>query len=157
MTLKFRALCSGVGSEPSERGLDQNWRQDDQGNGNSVRYTRLGKAGTRFGQFSWTWRPDKNMKGGRWTGCGRLWPIHFWPILFCDVLLCVVLGVVCWCGCWFWTLRFPLAPDPPSDPPAPDPLALGTTPLLTAQNITLFVPSPAPIFALFVSLWVSSR
>ena len=46
----------------------------------------------------------------------------------------------------------PCANRPPPDPPLP------RTPLRrTAQNFALFFPSPAPIFALFFSLWGSSR
>ena len=58
---------------------------------------------------------------------------------------CWVLGVGCWCGCWFWTLRVP---------PAPDPLRW-TTP--DRPTFRAFFSSPATMFALFVSLWVSSR
>ena len=57
--------------------------------------------------------------------------------VLCCLFVVLLLCVVCWCGCWFWTLRFPLAPDPPADHPAPDPLRW-TTPRLTAQNFALF-------------------
>ena len=58
------------------------------------------------------------------------WPIHFRSILFCDVLFCV--GVV---------VGFD-----PRFPPSPDPLRR------TAQKFRSFLPSLAPIFALFFSL-----
>ena len=48
----------------------------------------------------------------------------------------LVLGVGCWCGCWFWTLRFPPCAGPPYARP---------------PKISLIFPLPPP-FSLFLSL-----
>ena len=83
-------------------------------------------------------------------------------LLCCVLLLCV--GVVCCCwvlllgvvvGCWCWVLGVgvvildppvPFCAKPPCGPPCAGP------PYAGPPNISFFFPSPAPIFALFVSL-----
>ena len=52
------------------------------------------------------------------VGVVGLWGLGF------VVVVVLVLGVGCWCGCWFWTLRFPIAGNPP-DPHCAGPLRAG--------------------------------
>ena len=77
---------------------------------------------------------------------------HFSFSLFFDVFL--IFPPV-----FFDFFIFSNGPLPPSDSAGPPPLdSLRRTSLRrTAQNFALFLPSPAPIFALFPSLWGSSR
>ena len=105
------------------------------------------------------------------VGCGRPWPIHFWPanlgqsifgqsicVLLCCCCVVLLFGCVVWLCCvvvWlcgvlgvgglFGVVRCRCGYFGPS----------GSSLRQTAQNGAFF--PPAPIFALFVSLWVSSR
>ena len=80
-------------------------------------------------------------------------------LVLCLLLVLLVLGVGCWVLVlvlvlvWLlvlWTLRFSLAPDPPSlDHPTPDPPKI---------SLSFFPLSPPSHFRSFcLSLWVSSR
>ena len=109
--------------------------------------------------------------------CVVLWLVLVWFVLCC--VLCVLLGccfvvVVCccvvlsvvmvvllWLWLWLWlccVLLCVVGLDPSHPPPDPSAGPSSARPLSAGPlKISLFFPSPAPIFVLFLSLWGSSR